>query len=238
MTLVQMVVCWHGMMARPESNIAAVASLNVNGSQFFMSLPTRSFLITAPLVSLIMELNVASGMRRRNLNIFVMSLPQRMLIPLDDFYSDIEKLSWLGFEAIHLLRKRYVASIDATVYRLLEVVETVKCAALFLTDQKGEWSGRGPLWVKNSSRNRVFGGFIKSGTPIPANSIAVSCFKTGAEITEPAKETWWLDGQPRSWLVQAAKLPTIAENPEYPKVVVLLFSPSYVRNWTKNVIVV
>jgi hypothetical protein len=39
--------------------------------------------------------------------------------------------------------------------------------------------------------------------------------------------TLWFKGAPRSWLVQAAKLPTVKEDPNYPKVVALLFPSGY-----------
>jgi Zn-dependent peptidase ImmA (M78 family) len=153
-----------------------------------------------------------------------------MLLPLEEFNKDLEGVKWLGFETINKLRKRYEASIDATVYRMMDTVKTVPCAAVFLTDQKGKHGGHGPLWVNNVAANSFFKGFIKPGTLPPKTSVAIHCYQNGVETTEPFKETWWINGNPRTWLVQAAKLPTIPENPHYAKVVVLLFPSGYRKN--------
>ncbi|MEW6159363.1 MAG: ImmA/IrrE family metallo-endopeptidase [Verrucomicrobiota bacterium] len=155
-----------------------------------------------------------------------------MLLPGEDFLKDLNGHQPLGFEVVHTLRKRYEASIDATTHRLVELASDVPCAAVFLTDQKGSFEGRGPLWVKYAATNRDFKSFIRPGTLPPWKSVAVECFRHGIETTAPAKETWWIpgrDGQkaPRTWLVQAAKLPTIADNPDYAKVVALLFPSGY-----------
>lgn len=150
-----------------------------------------------------------------------------MLLPLEDFTKDFQKLRWLGFESIHKLRERYHASIDATIYRLADLVNTVGFAAVFLTDQKGINTGYGPLWVKYSSRNSLFKSYIPSGIAPPNNSVVTRCYRNNLEITEAVKETWWINGSPRTWLVQAAKLPTISENIHYPKVVALFFPTGY-----------
>ena len=154
-----------------------------------------------------------------------------MLLPAEDFLGDIRGLQWLGFETIHTLRQRYAASIDATVYRLIELADHIQCAAVFLTDQRAGSEGGGPLWVKNASRNSLFKSFIPAGTSIPTFSVAVECLRNGVETSNPVKETWWVAGNPRTWLVQATKLPVIPENPEYPKVVALLFPTGYAKNW-------
>lgn len=150
-----------------------------------------------------------------------------MLMPLDDFTGDIQKLKWLGLEPVHELRKRYQASIDATIYRLLDLVTSVGFTAVFLTDRKGLNTGPGPLWVKHSSRNSLFKGYIPSGVTPPSNSVVIQCYRKNLEITAAVKETWWIKGSPRTWLVQAAKLPEILDAVDYPKVVALLLPSSY-----------
>lgn len=149
-----------------------------------------------------------------------------MLLPFEEFSSDLETHEWLGFETVHKLRQRYIASIDATVYRLIDLSNVVPCTAVFLTDQRGDHSGYGPLWVKNSSHNSLFKGYISTGTTPPKDSITIHCYRNGIETTNPVKETWWIKGKPRTWLVQAAKLPVI-NDPSYPKVVALFFPSSY-----------
>jgi len=154
-----------------------------------------------------------------------------ILLPLEDFRTDLVKAEWLGFETVHSLRERYRASIDATTYRLVEVASDLPCAAVFLTDQRQDHPGRGPLWVKNTANSRAFKSFIRAGITPPWDSVTIHCYRNGPEISRPAKETWWINGKPRSWLVQAAKLPRIADDPNYPKVVALLFPSSYGKKW-------
>jgi hypothetical protein len=150
-----------------------------------------------------------------------------MLMPLDDFTDDFQKLKWLGFESVHELRERYQASIDATIYRLVDLVTSVGFAAVFLTDQRGSNGGCGPLWVKHSSRNSLFKSFIPIGVTPPPKSVVTQCYRNNLETTAAVKETWWIKGAPRSWLVQAARLPTVSEDINYPKVVALLFPSGY-----------
>jgi Zn-dependent peptidase ImmA (M78 family) len=150
-----------------------------------------------------------------------------MLLPVDEFKMDLNSFDLLGFEAIHDLRKRYVASIDATTYRLIELTDSVPCAAIFLVDRKGTHAGRGPLWVKNCSKNSQFKYYFRPGTSPPPNSVIVHCYRNGVQTTDPVKETWWINGQPRTWLVQATKLPEMPHLPEYPKIVTLIFPSSY-----------
>ena len=85
---------------------------------------------------------------------------------------------------------------------------------------------RGPLWVRNCSKNELFKGYVKAGTTPPANSVTLACYRGTEPVTEPAKETWWLNGKPRTYLVQAARLPSV-DNPKYPKVVALLLPQGY-----------
>lgn len=153
-----------------------------------------------------------------------------MLLPHQEFTTDLSEQKSLGFEAIHKLRKRYEASIDATVHRTVDLWDESPCVAVFLTDQQGKHTGNGPLWVKYSSPNSLFNGFIRPGSPVPRNSVAVICYRDGIDTSEPVQETWLVDGQPRTWLVQATKLPS-TDNPDYAKVVVLILPSSYGQNF-------
>jgi hypothetical protein len=150
-----------------------------------------------------------------------------MLFPHEEFTADLAGLTWMGIECIHHLRERYKASIDATVHRLVQLVPDLACAALFLTDQKGTSTGRGPLWVKYCVRHPSFKGYFQAGIPVPSYSVAVDCYHRQLPTTRAVKEVWYPYGKPRTWLVQAARLPAFPENPDYAKVVVLLFPSSY-----------
>jgi hypothetical protein len=152
-----------------------------------------------------------------------------MLLPFEEFRADLRKAR-LSFDAIHKLRRRYEASLDATTYRVVELSDNTAIAALFLTDGRGSFPGSGPLWVKYASHGILFRGFIRPGTPVPKSSIAVRCYRDGLDTTPLARETWWIYNKPRTWLVQAAKLPEVPERPDYPKVVALLLPSAYARH--------
>jgi hypothetical protein len=152
-----------------------------------------------------------------------------MLFPLEEFTSDLTKLKHLGIEAVHQLRERYKASIEATIYRIMFVESAVGFASVFLTDQRGTNAGYGPLWVKYSNKNALFNGYVPSGITPPSSSVTVQCFRKNLATTDAVKETWWINGKPRSWLVQAARLPTISGDANYPKVVALVFPASYAK---------
>jgi hypothetical protein len=153
-----------------------------------------------------------------------------MLLPIPEFHTHIHNAPVVCCETIRDLSALYVASPDATIRRFVEIHETLGCAAVFLTDQKGDYSGRGPLWVQYCLRSSLFKSFFPPGTTPPWNSVAVQCLKNGVAITSAAKETWWISQQPRSYLVQALKLPNIPEAPDYPKVVALILPSGYKLN--------
>lgn len=150
-----------------------------------------------------------------------------MLLPVEDAAADVAALNIISFVEFERLSRRYKASIDATTHRFTELIEAVPCTVAFLTDQKGSNPGRGPLWVKYCCRNQAFKGFIPTGTLPPAGSVAMRCYRNGERITSFAKEVWWPNCKPRTWLAQAIKLPEISNSPDYSKVAVLLLPSSY-----------
>jgi hypothetical protein len=149
-----------------------------------------------------------------------------ILMPLADFKASAHKMR-MCCEGIQTIASEFKASPDAATHRLVELTTSVGCAAVFLTDQRGENGGSGPLWVKYCWRNALFKGFLHPGSLPPSSSVAVGCYRAGTAVSIAAKETWWIGGYPRTWLVQALKLPEIADNPEYPKVVALLLPSGY-----------
>jgi Zn-dependent peptidase ImmA (M78 family) len=149
-----------------------------------------------------------------------------MLFPEEDFAGDLASLDRVGFPEILGLQARFKASIDATCYKLAETANALSLCVAFLTDQKGAYEGKGPLWVRNSSGSKLFKGYLAPGTMPPTRSVAMDCYRGDANISGSVKETWWIQASPRSYLVQAAKLPTV-DNPDYPKVVVLLLPQGY-----------
>jgi len=98
-----------------------------------------------------------------------------MLLPLEEVKDDLAQLKHVSFEELTRLSRRYEASIDATTHRFAELVEGVPVVAVFLTDQKDENCGRGPLWVKYCCRNAEFKGYIPKGNTPPATSVALHC---------------------------------------------------------------
>lgn len=145
-----------------------------------------------------------------------------MLLPVKEFGRDLLRLAPACSESVHSLRKRYNASIDATIYRAVVLETRTPLAAVFLTDQKKRFSGDGPLWVNHSSRNSQFKPFIWPGTLPPKNSATIRCLLEGVDMSTNVRETWTVKGEPQTWFVQAMRLPEILEAPAYPKVVALL----------------
>lgn len=149
-----------------------------------------------------------------------------MLLPVDEFTRDLFDFPAACFASIHALRQRYEASIDATTYRSISLEKRTPCAAVFLTDQRKHFSGDGPLWVNNSSRNTLFKPFVWPGTIPPGNSETLRCFRDGTDSSGAVEETWMVKGEAKTWLVQAAKLPPIPHAPAYSKIVALLVTAS------------
>lgn len=149
-----------------------------------------------------------------------------MLFPQVDFERDLLQLPHAGLQSVHTLRTRYEASIDATIYRTLSYETRIPLAALFLTDQKKKFTGDGPLWVNNSSRNTRFRPFIWPGTVPPRDSVVHSCLRDSVDHGQWVRETWTVKDEPQTWLLQAARLPEIPHVPVYPKVVALVTLPS------------
>ncbi len=152
-----------------------------------------------------------------------------MLMPLEDFTRDAQNAGPLSITAVHELRKLYQASIDATAHRLVEL-SNISCAAAFLGGVESESKNGNLLPVNYLIRSTSFKCYMPRGTNINPKSIAVKCLQEDLECTDPIKETWWINGKPRSWLVQAARLPIIQDNPYYPKVLVLLLPTSYAKS--------
>lgn len=150
-----------------------------------------------------------------------------MLMPAEDFSADIARGIRLSCEMLLKLATKYEASIDAVIHRTIELTDHISCGAIFLTDQRGEYRSSGPLWTKYCCRSPMFKGFIQPGVVPPRTSVAVRCLEGSDQTTEAVKETWWLNGSPRTWLVQAVKLPRIKENREYSKVAVLVLPSGY-----------
>jgi len=143
-----------------------------------------------------------------------------MMMPTENFGADCRKYPSIDFSTIGSLGKLYGASIDATINRLAELASHVSFSAGFLTDQKGKHAGSGPLWVRYSKKSSKFGGFIWPGTSPPIGSVALKCFQDG-RTWGPTRETWIVNGQPKTFHVCAAKLPDIPSQASYPKVVAL-----------------
>ncbi len=149
-----------------------------------------------------------------------------MLLPLEDFTGDLSSHGPLNFEVIHSLRKRYEASVHATTHRFVDLINGIPCSAAFFNDQRQPSFGAGSLWVQYSRKSKEFSSYLLPGTTPPQGSVVLQCYRTSLETSPPTKETWWIKGQPRTWLVQATKLPAFAD-PNASKVVALFFPSSY-----------
>ncbi len=147
-----------------------------------------------------------------------------LLIPEVDLVSDLaESIICMG--NFHRLSKRYEASIDATLRRILDKTEH-PCAAVFLTDAGfDDFEGvKGRLRVQYMWRSRAFKGYIPKGELLPKGT---RCARQDLDLPGqflPIKETWWVKNRPFSYYVEPLRLPQIAANPNYPKCVALIHS--------------
>lgn len=149
-----------------------------------------------------------------------------MLFPVEEFTADLKSLSRLHFPELLRIQERYRGSLDATCYRMADLASSVPLTFAFMTDQRGQFSGTGPLWVRHSSGNKLFKGYITPGVRPPKDSVAKTCYFEEMQSVGPSKETWWLNGSPRSFMAEAVRLPKV-NNPDYPKIVVILLPLSY-----------
>lgn len=149
-----------------------------------------------------------------------------MLLPAEDFIGDLKQTERIGFNEIERLRQRYGSSPDATCLRLSELCNSTAFSVVFLTDQKMNFTGSGPLWVKYSCKSKSFNGYIRNGISPPENSVTIDCLNGAEASAGPAEETWSLNGNSCSYFVESFKLPVVG-NPHYPKVATLLLPAGY-----------
>lgn len=148
-----------------------------------------------------------------------------LMFPQQCFLDDLRAARDTGFETVHRLRMRYVASLEPTLRRYVELANDDPCAALFLVNQKGKHDGAGPLWVKYYSKHPQFTDFVAPGMIPPTDSVALHCYSNGDETSCAQLESWTARGKTAHWKVQASRIPDVPEAPGYPKVAVLLRRP-------------
>jgi hypothetical protein len=153
-----------------------------------------------------------------------------LLLPYDEFHADLQKAHPVLSHTSEL-SQRYVASIDATMKRMLDLTDH-PCAAAFLTDEefKEFQAVAGRMRVKYFWKSTNFRGFLPPGNLLPKSSCAHSAPPTASKLFPTARETWWINSRPYSWYVESLRLPTIPNNSEYPKVVTLLHSRQPTNN--------
>jgi hypothetical protein len=147
-----------------------------------------------------------------------------LLLPHDEFLADLQQ-AHPGLAHSTFLSGRYLASIDATVRRVLDLTEH-PCAAVFLTDENFKEFGAvvGRMRVKYLWKSNAFKGFVPPGTLLPKGSCTCSAPPTARDGFPKTRETWWVNGRPYSWYIESLRLPAVPANKEYPKVVALLHS--------------
>ncbi|RYD83227.1 MAG: ImmA/IrrE family metallo-endopeptidase [Verrucomicrobiaceae bacterium] len=147
-----------------------------------------------------------------------------LLMPREEFSADLAA-SRLCLQHAEALRNRYIASLEATLRRLLELTPH-PCAALFLTDESfGDFpAASGCMRVRWMWKSGTFKGFFRAGTMLPRGRCLVTDCDETCQPFPLKRETWWIQGKPLSWYVELVRLPVIPELLSYPKVVVLLHS--------------
>lgn len=147
-----------------------------------------------------------------------------LLLPQDDFLPDLEsgKMSLLHMEA---LRTRYNCSIEVVLKRMLDYTKH-SCAAAFMTDQpfKDFAAVQGQMRVQWMWKSDSFQSYLKQGALAPKFSNALARAIDTARPFPSSRETWWINGNPRSWYVEAVRLPLVPDAPTYAKIAALLHS--------------
>ncbi len=144
-----------------------------------------------------------------------------LLLPLEDFSRDLAAGATLRHA--QALGRHYVASIDATVKRLLDLT-SLSCAAVFLTDRafKEFLPSHGRMRVRYCWKSTAFRGYFPVGTLSPPRSAILGALPELADLHVPVKETWWISDKPRSYYIEPLRLPLIPGNLEYPQVLAML----------------
>jgi hypothetical protein len=145
-----------------------------------------------------------------------------LIMPQEDFLADLNS-THVCLPHACALGSRYVASIEAAIRRVLGLCSH-PCAAAFLTDEdfKDFRAVQGRMRVRYYCKSTSFNAFFKPGLLLPAGSCAVSAPESAEKTFPKSRETWWINGKPRSWYVEALRLPVVPAAPDYPKAVALL----------------
>lgn len=144
-----------------------------------------------------------------------------LLMPHEEFSVDAMSDS-MCLKYMDVLRLRYISSIEATLGRMMNYTEH-SCAAVFLTDEafKDFPATDGRMRVQWMWKSKSFSTYLKPGTLAPKSDVLLNA-PTVALPFSKARETWWINNQPRSWYVEAIKLPVISGLSAYAKVAALL----------------
>jgi hypothetical protein len=145
-----------------------------------------------------------------------------LLMPHSEFLSDLHT-GQMCLSQMDVLRNRYVASIEATLKRMMDMTPH-PCAAVFLTDETfKQFPGRtGQLRVKWMWKSSSFKGYLPSGTLAPGASGVLHSVSDTVQPFSKTRETWWISNKPRSWYVEGVRLPAVPGIAAYPKIAVLL----------------
>jgi hypothetical protein len=140
-----------------------------------------------------------------------------LLMPQEEFVDDLQKTT-LTLTDVCALKKRYHASAEATVNRCLGITELPR-AAIFFHDPQSL------LVVKYFWKSTSFRLFIPPGMAPPKESVIHSFSDSKGMEPTPTNtqlETWWANGRPMFFKVQAIMLPPVPQKPDYPKVLALV----------------
>ena len=145
-----------------------------------------------------------------------------LLMPHDEFSADMSG-DVMNLARMDVLRGRYISSIEATLGRMLDFTDH-SCAAVFLTDEafKGFPETPGQMRVQWMWKSKTFNGYLKQGTLAPRTSHVLQNAPNVSQPFSKTRETWWIGGKPRSWYIEAVRLPAITGLSAYAKVAALL----------------
>jgi len=148
------------------------------------------------------------------------------LLPLEEFTKDLNAMP-LTLEHVVFLKEAYLASIEATIRRSLDLTQRPHAAVFFhhAIDGKDEAS-RDELAVKYFCRSASFRRFFIAPGSYPPKSSTVNMIPlSNGDNTQPTPiqlETWGENVKSTRLHVQAIALPKVPQKTDYPKVMALV----------------
>jgi len=152
-----------------------------------------------------------------------------LLMPYEEFSYDLNAAPLTLFLA-YSLHKRYIASIEAVFYRIFDLVSHPVCP-VYSSFSNGKYGGKF-FKFNYVPKNKLFREYVRD-VNCPKNSVVYAATNIPIQYETLPKETWWINGKPRSYYVESMLLPKI-EVCNYSEVITLLHAKNPIFNFRKQ----